>query len=125
MNVYPLIDAEYAYLKDAALAALRPCGAFVRADRGSALFVSDAPRHGVTAIPALEALFMLRFQGNLLFLSPRLPDVPEALRALYLRLLKAAPETRDRALCEALAECLRLHRAEDARFLERIFEGGK
>ena len=47
MNAYPLLDAEYARLKDAALAALRPCGAFVRADRGGALFVSDAPRRGV------------------------------------------------------------------------------
>ena len=124
MNAYPLLDAEYARLKDAALAALRPCGAFVRADRGSALFVSDAPRHGVAAVPSLEALFTLRWDGNLLFLSPRLPDVPEALRGLYLQLLKAAPAVRDRALREALAECLRLHRAEDARFLERIFEGG-
>ena len=125
MNVYPLIDAEYARLKDAALAALRPCGAFVRADCGGALFVSDAPRHGVAAVPSLEALFTLRWDGNLLFLSPLLPDVPEALRGLYLRLLKAAPEVRDRALREALAERLRLHRVEEARFLERIFEGGK
>ncbi len=124
MNVYPLLDAEYARLKDAALAALRPCGAFVRADRGRALFISDAPRRRATAIPSLEALFTLHCEGGLLFLSPRLPDVPEALRGLYLRLLKAAPEARDRALREALAECLRLRRAEDARFLERIFEGG-
>lgn len=124
MNVYPNLDAEYARWRDEGVAALRPCGAFVRIDRGSALFVSDAPRHGFAASPSLAALFMLRQEKQLLFLSPRLTDVPEALRALYLRLLKADPVPRDRMLRQALAECLRLHRAEEAQFLERIFEGG-
>lgn len=124
MNVYPQLDTEFMCLREAASAVLRPLGAFVRTDRGHALFVSDAPRHGAASVPALEAYFILHTEGGLLFLSPRLPNVPETLRALYLRLLKADPATRDRMLREALAECMRLHRAHDAQFLERIFEGG-
>lgn len=124
MNVYPLLDAECKHLKKVAAEALRPCGAFVRIDRGGALFVSDAPRYGISSAPSLEALFTLRPQGGLLFLSPRLPDVPEALRNLYLRLLKAAPEIRDRLLREALAEALRLHHTEETQFFKQIFEGG-
>lgn len=124
MNVYPQLDTEFTCLKEAASAVLRPLAAFVRTDRGHALFVSDAPRHGAASVPALEAHFILHTEGGLLFLSPRLPNVPETLRALYLRLLKADPATRDRMLREALAECMRLHRAQDVQFLERIFEGG-
>ncbi len=124
MNMYPQLDAEFVRLKDAAAAALRPIGAFVRTDRGHALFVSDAPRHGAASVPALEAQFILHTEGGLLFLSPRLPNAPETLHALYLRLLKADPATRDRMLREALAECMRLHRTREAQFLEHIFEGG-
>lgn len=124
MNVYPQLDTEFTCLKDAAAAVLRPLGAFVRTDRGHALFVSDAPRHGAARVPALEAQFNLHTEGRLLFLSPQLPNVPETLRVLYLRLLKADPATRDRMLREALAECMRLHRTQEMQFLEHIFEGG-
>lgn len=69
-----------------------PPGAFLRRDRGEALFVTDAPRRGV--VPDLRAIdFLSDEAGGLLYLTPG--------PAWLLRLSAAHPDPPDH-LCRTL-----------------------
>ncbi len=100
--------------------------AFVKIDRGSALLVSDAPARGLfteNAKAALEAEFILAEDRGLAYLTPRLYGVPERLRRVYVDILKSEGDRRERLIRQSLAECLRQKNADEAAFMQRLFDG--
>ncbi len=97
--------------------------AFVKIDRGSALLVSDAPARGLyteTAKAALSADYLQEESRGLVYLTPRLKNVPERLRRVYIDILKSENEKRERLIRQALAECLRLKNADEAAFMQEM-----
>lgn len=117
-----MISEEKDRLTRVARDALCPLGAFVRIDRGGALFVSDAPRRGAEIPNALEAEFEARISGGLMYLTPRLARVPERLRGVFLCAMKADGAEREVLLRKAFAESMRLHCAEEIAFFTKIWE---
>lgn len=118
-------------LREAARAAL-PEGAFLRRDRGEALFVSDAPRLRPPAdwLPALEpAGFLCEVRGGLLYLTPgpawlagleaRFPEPPDAFSASLARFRGMTPENESLALF-ALAIRRMDGEADGGRFERRL-----
>lgn len=97
-------------------------GAFLRLDRGEALFVCDAPRRGIFLCAGWEEEFEIAERNGLLFLTPRLTFVPLRLRQTYLRMLKAMPAARERLIRQTLAECLRLKNGEEIAFMDQLYK---
>lgn len=118
-----MLDDERKYLYGIAeKALLNASGAFLRIDRGDALFISDAPRRGAENFDALDTDFECRVRDGLLRLTPRFPHVPESLRPFYLNLMKSGGAEREFRLRKALAENMRLHKALEIEFLTKIWE---
>lgn len=95
---------------------LLPQTAFLRTDRGEALFVSDAPMRSEKP-PTLPDEYESSSDGRLLRITPKLYDLPGEARPHYIAYLK----TKDDAfLRRALALCMRKHDTEAAARLERM-----
>lgn len=114
------------YYLSAARTELNRLDAFVYADRGRALLVSDLPRRGrlpADARARLEAEFELIEKDGLMYLTPLFADAPKRLRPLCTRLLKLDSKARDVMTRKALAECMRLGDEGEIAFMKAIFEG--
>lgn len=97
---------------------LVPRDAFVRLDRGKALFVSDWPLRcpGFT----LEAAeFSVEIRDGLARITPRFTGAPEALKSDLLRIYKS-PELTDKRLRQRLALALRLGRTDESAYLNKL-----
>ena len=100
-------------------AILKPCGAFVRIDRGEALFVSDAPRRIAHTIE-LPSEFTFIVKNGLMYIKPVFSDVPESLRDFYLIYIKAGAVQQDRLRRMKLSECMRLKLPDEISFLNAL-----
>lgn len=107
---------------------LWPLGAFVRVDRGGALFVSDAPARGadMDVRARLErAGFVVSVEAGLMRVTPALDDAPYELRAVCVKWLKADGARAERIAREALAVAMRLHDAASVAYLKPLLEKGE
>ena len=100
----------------AELTPLLPENAFLRTDRGDALFITDAPMRSKEP-PALPDEYETSSNGRLLRITPKLNDLPEEAKNHYITYLKTKD---DASLRRALALCMRAHNAEAAARLERM-----
>lgn len=99
-------------------AIVKPSGAFVRLDRGDALFVTDAPRRGQVE-PALPEGWNGRCENGLLLATPDY-GVPEVSGAFITKYLKSSPETADKLARQALAVALREKNTAAAAFISEL-----
>ena len=98
------------------LTPLLPETAFLRIDRGGALFVSDAPmRSG--KLPVLPDEYETDSDGRLMRITPKLNGLPEEAKPHYISYLKTKD---DASLRRALSLCMRAHNTEAAARLERM-----
>ena len=120
-----MLDEMLLSLRTAAEQWLCPLGAFVRTDRGNALFVSDAPRKIPSSDEFSHPLFTVCRSNGLLFLYPRPNAVPERLLEGLPALLKADRAKRDVIIRKRLAESMRLHRTDEIQWLNQIWKEEK
>ena len=97
-----------------------PGGAFLRLDRGEALFVSDAPRFGVFDVE-IEG-FATETKGELTFITPLYSDAPDGIRPIMTALIKADGDKRERLIRQNLAVCMRKKDAQGRAFLEKLLK---
>ena len=102
------------------LRARLPEKAFLRFDRGKALFVSDAPRFD-GEIAGIEG-YECEISNGLMHITPRFGDVPEAIRPLMPEIIKADKLKREKLIRQNLALRMRLHDAEGRAYLEILLK---
>ena len=100
----------------AELTPLLPENAFLRIDRGVALFVTDAPMRSGKP-PVLPDEYETSSDSRLLRITPKLNDLPKEAKNHYITYLKTKD---DASLRRALSLCMRAHNTEAAARLERM-----
>ncbi len=94
-----------------------PESAFLRTDRGKALFVTDAPARQKDFELRLDG-YEISAKGGLMHISPALNELKCEARALYIKYLKARGYEKEKALRQCLALCLRAKSTSEAKYLE-------
>ena len=97
---------------------LVPREAFIRLDRGKALFVSDWPLR-CPGFALEEKEFSVEICGGLARITPRFTGAPEALKSDLLQIYKS-PELTDKRLRQRLALALRLGRTDESAYLNKL-----
>ncbi len=106
------------------LKALLPRDSFLHVDRGSALFVSDAPRRCAGFEAARLTDYQVHEENGLLYITPIYDQAPQGAGVALNALLKSDDERRDRIIRQNLALSMRLKRQTEIRFWEKLlFEG--
>ena len=105
----------------AKLKELLPEKAFLRFDRGEALFISDAPRFP-GSYPQKISGYEVVVRSGLMRLTPTYEDVPESVRGLMTEFIKANGTQRERIIRQNLAVSLRLHDAPGTAFLNELLK---
>lgn len=98
-----------------------PENAFLKVDRGSALFVSDAPTRRTDCDIRIEG-WKCRPDKGLLYITPALHEVPEAIRDVYIHTLKRGKAENQKEIRQRLACCMRSKQKEETAFLNDLLE---
>ncbi len=97
---------------------LVPREAFVRLDRGKALFVSDWPLR-CPGFSLEEKEFLVEIDGGLACITPRFTGAPETLKSDLVGIYKT-PELSDKRLRQRLALALRLGSTDESAYLKKL-----
>ena len=100
---------------------LLPKGAFLRLDRGSALFVTDAPRLE-PGFGIRDRAWQVRQDNGLLYITPVFDGIPADERQAFAASLKLMGERRQKLLRQRLALNMRLKKQEEAHFLSALLD---
>ena len=111
-----LLDDHYRILRG-----LLPEGAFLKLDRGDALFVTDAPLRKKDFSLFCDG-YECAVRNGLMYISPSEGSAPGALAAALPEIYKYPSGRCNKPLRQRLAVALRTHNGDEARYLRALMD---